>query len=25
MSSLGLNVDLHNSKLGTPPPAEAAE
>jgi len=25
MRSLGLNVDLHNSKLGTPPPAEAAE
>ncbi|MFC0243380.1 DNA-directed RNA polymerase subunit beta [Rhodopseudomonas telluris] len=25
MRSLGLNVDLHNSKLGVPPPAEAAE
>ena len=25
MRSLGLNVDLHNSKVGTPPPAEAAE
>ncbi|MCD0416029.1 MAG: DNA-directed RNA polymerase subunit beta [Rhodopseudomonas sp.] len=25
MRSLGLNVDLHNSKLAAPPPAEAAE
>ncbi|MGB3274485.1 MAG: DNA-directed RNA polymerase subunit beta [Xanthobacteraceae bacterium] len=25
MRSLGLNVDLHNSKLDAPPPAEAAE
>ncbi|MBR1223080.1 DNA-directed RNA polymerase subunit beta [Bradyrhizobium sp. U87765 SZCCT0131] len=25
MRSLGLNVDLHNSKLGSTPPAEAAE